>query len=251
MQQCTLLGVKVDAVEQQGLESHIVESVRGGDRELYAYVNVHAINIARKDVRFRRILNESRYSYCDGEGVRLGARILGSPLPRRVVLTYWIWDLCALFEREGITVFFLGGRPGVVDEAVDRLRERFPSLRIVGCHHGYFNKNGIENEKVLTLVEESAPDVLFVGFGMPLQEYWIEGNLRRLRAHAIFPAGSMIDYIAGRKRPAPPWMAEHGMEWVYRLLQEPGRLWRRYLIGNPSFLFGVLVERMRRHISHA
>ncbi len=246
MAECDVLGVFVDAIDQSDLEREIMESVKQDRQDVFAYVNVHAVNIAHEDTRFRHIINDARRAYCDGEGVRLGARILGQMLPRRIVLTYWIWDLCALFERQGISIFLLGGRPGVVDRACRRLREKYPALQIVGSHHGFFAKTGLENEKVLTMIEEAAPDVLFVGFGMPLQEYWIEGNFRRLRAHAILPAGSMIDYVAGIKRATPPWMANHGMEWLYRLLTEPGRLWRRYLIGNPKYLAAVLLQRIRQ-----
>jgi N-acetylglucosaminyldiphosphoundecaprenol N-acetyl-beta-D-mannosaminyltransferase len=86
---------------------------------------------------------------------------------------------------------------------------------------------------------------VFVGFGMPLQEYWIDDNREALRAGIVLPAGSMIDYIAGAKRQTPAWMANNGLEWLYRLAKEPRRLWRRYLIGNPLFLLRILVQRIR------
>ena len=251
MADCDILGVMVDAIDKDGLEREIADCVRLGRQSLFAYVNVHAVNIARRDVRFRRILNNAWRAYCDGEGVRLGARILGHALPPRIVLTYWIWDLCALFEKERMSLFLLGGRPGVVDRAAARLHARFPALRIAGSHHGFFAKTGLENEKILGMIEESSPDILFVCFGMPLQEYWIEANIGRLRTRAILPGGSMIDYIAGVKHPTPAWMANHGMEWLYRFLKEPARLWRRYLIGNPSYLAAVLAARMRKEDADA
>lgn len=246
MPKVNILGVDVNVIDTGGLHSAIVESVRRRRKDVYAYVNINAINIAQRDARFNAFLNRCHVVYCDGEGVRLGARILGFHLPPRIVLTYWIWDLCRLFETEQFSVFFLGATEQYVQEAVGRVRERFPSIRIVGSHHGYFTKTGSESEKVIEMIEQADPDILIVGFGMPTQEFWIEENLDRLPARVILPAGSMIDYTAGRKGLAPKWMANHGMEWVYRFFQEPGRLWKRYLIGNPSFMFRILLELLRK-----
>jgi N-acetylglucosaminyldiphosphoundecaprenol N-acetyl-beta-D-mannosaminyltransferase len=241
-----ILGVRVDAIGKADLERSLVDAVRSDARKVFAYVNVHAVNLARIDSRFRRFLDAADVVYCDGEGVRLGARILGQLLPPRIVLTHWIWDLCALFEREGISVFFLGASNEVSSKAVAEVHRRFPRLRIAGSHHGYFTKSGPENEQIIAAISAARPDVLFVGFGMPLQEYWLEDNLERLTARAVLPAGSMIDYVAGVKRTPPAWMSNHGLEWLHRLVKEPRRLWRRYLIGNPQYLFGILIERWKQ-----
>ncbi len=246
MSKVDILGVQVDVIDTEGLHRAIAESIRAGRRDVYAYVNIHAVNIARADDRFRRFLNHAHVVYCDGEGVRLGGKVLGYHLPPRVVLTYWIWDLCALCERENFSVFFLGSTEQFVREAVERVRRRFPALRVAGWHHGYFAKKGKESDEVIERVTQARPDILIVGFGMPMQEFWIEENLERLRAHVILPAGSVIDYAAGRKGLAPKWMAQHGMEWLYRFFQEPRRLWRRYLLGNPSFMYHIVLERCRK-----
>jgi N-acetylglucosaminyldiphosphoundecaprenol N-acetyl-beta-D-mannosaminyltransferase len=243
MLECTILGVTVDEVTQEGVEERILGSVRQKRKDVYSYVNIHAVNLAYQYPRFRRILNAAWTTYCDGEGVRLGARILGFHLPRRIVLSYWVWRLCEIFERENVSIFLLGSRAENVALASTILSARFPRLRIAGYHHGYFDKSSVENDGVLAMIEHEKPDVLFVGFGMPLQEYWIEENLERIRAAAILSCGSMIDYVAGVKPLTPTWMANHGLEWLYRLLREPGRLWRRYLIGNPLFLLRVLSEK--------
>lgn len=246
MPKVNILGVSVNIIDTDGLHAAISESIERKRKDLYAYVNINAINIARRNERFRGILNSSHIVYCDGEGVRLGAKVLGHHLPPRVVLTYWIWELCSLFEEKGFSVFFLGSTGQYVREAVERVRQRFPRIKIAGSHHGYFDKQGKENDAVLQMIQDARPDVLIVGFGMPMQEFWIEENFDRLAAHVILPAGSMIDYTAGRKGLAPRWMANHGMEWLFRLLQEPGRLWKRYLIGNPLFMVRILWEVVRK-----
>ncbi len=246
MPKVDILGVRVDVIDTDGLHDAIAESVKRQRKDVYAYVNINAINIARSDERFKNFLNRSHIVYCDGEGVRLGGRILGYHLPPRVVLTYWIWELCDFFEKENLSVFFLGATEQYVKEAVERVQQRFPKLNIVGFHHGYFEKKGGESDTVIEMIREAKPHILIIGFGMPLQELWIAENLARLSANVILPAGSMIDYTAGRKGLAPKWMANHGMEWLYRFFQEPGRLWKRYLIGNPAFMFNALLESLRK-----
>jgi N-acetylglucosaminyldiphosphoundecaprenol N-acetyl-beta-D-mannosaminyltransferase len=245
MNDVRVLGVRVDVIDREGLERSILSNVHNGTPRVYAYVNVHAINIARRDDHFRNFLNSAAVTYCDGEGVRLGARLLGKRLPRRTVLTYWVWDLCRLMERDGLSVYLLGGRSDVVARAVQILGQKLQHLKIAGYHHGYFIKAGEESRKVVEEINNSGADVLFVGFGMPLQEHWINDHLGFLRSPIILPSGSMIDYVAGEKKPTPSWLAHAGFEWLYRLWREPRRLWRRYLIGNPLFLFRILSQRIR------
>ena len=245
MDELRLLDVRVDQIDEPGLERSIISNVGSGSSRLYAYVNVNAVNLARNDRRFREIINGASVVYCDGEGVRLGARLLGRRLPPRTVLTYWVWNLCALMEERGLSVFLLGAREPVVNKAAAVLRERYPKLRLAGWHHGFFEKQGEESRKVVEVINRASPDLLFVGFGMPLQEYWIEENLGLLRPRIVLPAGSMIEYIAGEKKLTPTWMANSGLEWFYRLLREPRRLWKRYLLGNPLFILRVVGQRIR------
>lgn len=245
MPKIDIAGVNVDAIDRAGLEGAITDCVRSQAKAVVAYANINAINLARKDEEFRKFLNGASLLYCDGEGVRVGARILGSTLPHRVALTRWIWELCALCEREGFTVFFLGGTREVLDKAVANVKETFPALSIVGSHHGYFQKVGSESDAVAEMINNVKPNLLFVGFGMPTQEYWIGRNFERLKAHVILPAGSMLEYVARVKGVAPAWMSGIGLEWLYRLIQEPQRLWKRYLIGNPGFILQVLIQRLK------
>jgi N-acetylglucosaminyldiphosphoundecaprenol N-acetyl-beta-D-mannosaminyltransferase len=241
----SLLGVRVDELDRESLEKTILDSRINGQSKVFAYVNVHAVNIACNDARFREIINRASVTYCDGEGVRLGGKILGWQLPERTVLTYWIWNLLPLLQAHGMSVYFLGGREEVVRRAVEVVRGKFPGLKIAGWHHGYFAKEGEESAAVVREINAASPDVLFVGFGMPVQEYWIDRYQPDLRVAVVLPSGSMIDYVAGMKRIAPAWMANNGLEWLHRLGREPRRLWRRYLIGNPLFFFRVLGQRLR------
>jgi N-acetylglucosaminyldiphosphoundecaprenol N-acetyl-beta-D-mannosaminyltransferase len=240
----TILGVRVDPCESQGLLDDIATSIRQRRSDVYAYVNVHALNLAWSMPEFRAFLNSSHRVYCDGEGVRWAARVLGSGLPSRIALTYFFWDICREAEQSGFSMFLLGSHEDRLRGVVERIRVRHPGLKVMGTHNGFFEKNGPSSDAVLELIQAAKPDLLFIGFGMPLQESWIAANRARITVPAIFPCGSMIEYASGRKKHAPAWMSSHGMEWIYRLFQEPGRLWKRYLIGNPLFLLRVLRQRL-------
>jgi N-acetylglucosaminyldiphosphoundecaprenol N-acetyl-beta-D-mannosaminyltransferase len=239
-----LLGVRLDDIGKADLELEILDGAARHKKGLYAYLNIHVVNQASRNPRLSRILESADRVYCDGEGVRWGARILGKTLEPRIVLTYWGWDLCASCASRGLSVYLLGATADSSRRAVDALRQRYPSLTIAGNHHGYFGKGGEENDRVVESINAAHPDLLFVGFGLPLQEYWIEENMPRLSVGSILPCGSMIDYMSGLRPVAPAWMARNGLEWMYRLYHEPRRLWRRYLLGNPLFLTRVILERL-------
>jgi len=243
MQSEGVLGVRIDPWESEGLLNAITKSVHERKGDVFAYANTHALNLAWTRPEFRAFLNSAHAVYCDGEGVRLAARLLGKRLPRRIALTYFFWEICREAERLGYSLFLLGSQEEHLRDAVQRVRARYPGIHIAGTHHGYFAKSGAESEAIVRMIQTAKPDILFVGFGMPLQEDWIRANRERISAPAILPCGSMIEYASGRKTLAPAWMSNHGLEWVYRLFQEPGRLWKRYLLGNPLFLFRVLRQR--------
>jgi N-acetylglucosaminyldiphosphoundecaprenol N-acetyl-beta-D-mannosaminyltransferase len=139
----------------------------------------------------------------------------------------------------------LGGKEEIVRKAAENLKKAYPRLNVAGIQHGYFAKRGEESDRIVEQVNTARPNILFVCFGMPEQEHWVRENLDRLNPNMILFGGSTIDYAAGKKRVAPVWMRSAGLEWFFRLMQEPRRLWKRYLLGNPLFMGRVLVQRIR------
>jgi N-acetylglucosaminyldiphosphoundecaprenol N-acetyl-beta-D-mannosaminyltransferase len=162
-----------------------------------------------------------------------------------------MWQLAQFAQAQGLSLFLLGAKPGVADQAAERLRQQFPDLRIVGRHHGYFDKTPghPDNVTVLQQIDTARPDILIVGFGMPTQEQWLKDNWGQLNVKVALTGGAVFDYVSKNLARGPRWMTDHGLEWLARLLIEPRRLWRRYLIGNPVFLWRVLMQRfgLRRY----
>jgi N-acetylglucosaminyldiphosphoundecaprenol N-acetyl-beta-D-mannosaminyltransferase len=235
-----LLGVSIDPLTATSLNERVEKILQNGSKCTAAYVHVHGINLAYDDRTLANFFNNAEITYCDGEGVRLGAKLLGHRIPERIALTDWIWDLLRICEKRGAGVYLLGSRREVVEEASQRIREKFPRLKLLGWHHGYFEKEGPASETIVEEINRLRPDVLFVGFGMPTQENWLRRYRDRLNVNLVLTAGSCFDYVSGRKRRCPRWMARHGLEWLYRLLQEPRRLFKRYVLGNPLFMIRIL-----------
>jgi N-acetylglucosaminyldiphosphoundecaprenol N-acetyl-beta-D-mannosaminyltransferase len=243
-----VLGVGVDPITVDELHAEIARLVRAGRLGLVLNVNAHCLNLCNKDAALRDSLNGADVVFCDGAGVMLAARMLGGRIPARITYAAWIWRLADFAAAEGFSLYFLGARPGVAQEAARRLRERYPGLRIVGIRHGYFDHSAgsAENEAILEEINAAAPDILLVGLGMPLQEVWLTQNRQRLDAGVALSGGAAFDYASRRVRRGPRLLTESGLEWLARLVQEPRRLWRRYLLGNPLFLLRVLRQLLRK-----
>lgn len=242
-----VLGVAIDALTVDELHQAMRQAVQRRWRVTVLHVNAHGLNLACAHPWLQTYLNEVELVICDGKGVQFAAGWLGGHLPARITYADWMWRLAPFAETEGMSLYFLGGRPGVAQGAADRLRERCPNLRIAGCHHGYFDKTrlGTENQRVLAEVNRADPDILIVGFGMPLQERWLMVNRPALQARVVLAGGAVFDYLSGTLARGPDWMTQNGLEWLARLWIEPRRLWRRYLLGNPQFLCRVLRQKLR------
>jgi len=208
--------------------------------------NVYSFNLAYEQAWLRDFFNQADIVRLDGAGVRLGAWILGYQTSSRMTWADFAWDLAKFAALRDFTFFFLGARPGVADKAAANLKARFPDLRILGTHHGYFDKTpgSAENEAVIDQINAVKPNILIVGFGMPKQERWLLENWERIDANITLTGGAVFDYISGELRRAPRWMTDNGLEWLGRLLIEPRRLWKRYIIGNPLFMWRVLKQRL-------
>jgi N-acetylglucosaminyldiphosphoundecaprenol N-acetyl-beta-D-mannosaminyltransferase len=242
-----ILGVKVDMVSLDDLLGYILHIVQGRKKAIISNVNIHAINIANELEWFRNFINHSHLVFCDGFGVKWAANFLYGKELQRFTPPDWFGRLAEECAKQRISIFFLGTRQNIIERAAAVLNEKYPELKIVGIHHGFFNKDASssENQEVLDIINRLCPDILVVGFGMPSQEKWILDNWGQLQVHVVIPVGAFFDYLAGEVVRAPHWMTEHGLEWLGRLIIEPHRLWKRYIVGNPLFLWRVLLQKLK------
>jgi len=217
----------------------------GGPRRVM-YVNAHVLNQSQERPELRTALRDADLVYCDGYGVRVAAKALDLPVPHRMTGADWIWSLADLCERSGRSVYLLGSEPGIAREACARLSRRHPSLRIAGAHHGFFEVGSNHAERVVEDINARRPDILLVGMGTPKQELWVQRYAALLEVDVLWTVGALFDYVSGRVPRAPAWLADNGLEWIFRLGVEPQRMWRRYLLGNPMFLSRVAAQASAR-----
>jgi N-acetylglucosaminyldiphosphoundecaprenol N-acetyl-beta-D-mannosaminyltransferase len=214
----------------------------GGTPQQVSFVNPACVNIAASHRGYRRVLARAGLVLPDGIGIKIGSDLLGTPLKQNVNGTDLFPRLCEMLQARGASVFLLGGQAGVADSVAAEIARRWPGLRVAGTRHGYFS--AAEEGAVAEQVKASGAEVLLVARGVPAQDLFIDRHLPLLGVTLAMGVGGLFDFVSGRIPRAPLWMRETGFEWVYRLLQEPGRMWRRYLVGNFSFLVRVCMQRL-------
>ena len=242
MQKVTLRGIDFDNVT---MEESVVLAERSltEERQTVIYTpNAEIAQIAAEQEDFRKILNRADILLPDGAGIVLASEILKKPLKEKVAGVDFGEQMLALAEKNGYSVFFLGGKPGIADLAAQKKKAQYPNLSIVGTQHGYYKKEGIENDAVLQKINESGAQILFVCLGAPLQEKWIDENKNRLSsAKLIMGLGGTLDVFAETVRRAPKIFIRARLEWFYRLLKEPKRIGRTMKL--PKYIIGAYREK--------
>jgi len=205
-----------------------------------AVVNAAKIVAAGRDEKLRRVLAQADLVTADGMSVVWASHALGHPLKQRVTGIDLFERLVEHAARRGLSVYFLGARDEAVRGLVERFTSRHPDLRLAGYRNGYFQPS--ESIAIAETIRRSEADFLFVAMGSPAQEYWIASNLGRTGARFALGVGGSFDHLGGLARRAPEWMRRIGLEWLYRFSREPRRLWRRYLIGNTTFVWLIVKQ---------
>lgn len=210
---------------------------------LIFFMNANNYNISQKDSVYNSYLHEADLVLNDGIGIELGAKLFGVRLKEDMNGS----DFSPVFLQEvrdrGLKVFLLGASPNVAATAADVLSRQIPGLIFSGTQNGYFK----DSDEVIREINQSGTDVLLVGMGVPLQEKWITEQSHKIEARIIIAIGAYLDFAAGNVKRAPKWIRNLRMEWLFRLVMEPRRLWKRYLIGNIMFFIYILKNRLRFH----
>jgi N-acetylglucosaminyldiphosphoundecaprenol N-acetyl-beta-D-mannosaminyltransferase len=214
--------------------------------------NAHHIVMLQKDADFRKVYQQARWVVPDGVSLLWAARFLSMPLSGRVNGTDLLESLCAMSANLGLKVFFLGGRPAAAQKAAAVLQQRHPTLEInTYCPPYGFHTDPQEQERISAAIRAAAPDLLFVGLGAPKQELWIANHYQALNVPVSLGIGVSFELVSGMVTRAPQWMQNVGLEWFFRLLMEPRRLWQRYLLGNIIFMGLVLKQKTRAIVRQA
>ena len=241
-----LFDIQVHTAPPADLLRRILDFTEDTRPHRVTYVNAHVLNQSFSNPALRHALQASDLVYCDGYGVRLAARLIGRPVPYRMTGADWIWGVASLCQASGQSLYLLGSDPGASSDAAAALQRWYPRLNVLGTHHGYFEPGSPHSDRVLEHISEHRPDILLVGMGTPQQELWVDRHFDRIEAGVVWTVGALFDYLAGRTPRAPHWLSDNGLEWIFRLAVEPRRMWRRYLLGNPAFLYRVWQERRSR-----
>lgn len=243
----TLLGIPID---RKSLTDMVQESMYAVDRKItqrvFACANPHSLVVAQQDADFHSALTHADFVVVDGVGASLMARFVGIQIGPRITGTdYFLGVLNALQQRGGGRVFFFGSSQHVLNLIAQRFARDFPSLTLCGALSPPFGTwNEMENHRMVQAINDAQPDVLWVGMTAPKQEKWVEANRRQLTVPIIGSIGAVFDFYAGTYSRAPKWVCDIGLEWAYRFILEPRRMWRRNFVSAPKFVWLVL----RHHI---
>ena len=239
MERCKILGLQIDLVDMEAALKTIETLVAAREPTCVVTADASMVVIAREDPELQAIIERAALVTADGAGLLWAARLFGKPIRTRVSGVDLVERVVERSAAGGPKVYFLGASPGVADKAADNLRARFPGARIVGTQHGYFGPD--EEPDVVRGIRDAAPDVLFVAFGIPKQEKFIDRHKAEMDVPVSIGVGGSFDVHSGSVRRAPNWMQNAGMEWLFRLMQNPGKM--RKVMMLPEFV--LLAFRVR------
>jgi N-acetylglucosaminyldiphosphoundecaprenol N-acetyl-beta-D-mannosaminyltransferase len=243
-----LFGLHFTASTLEHVRTHLLDELAAGRRSLVITANIDHLVRLRRHPELLDVYLAADLVLPDGMPVVWGSRLVGGTLAERITGVDLMGALLEGLARDGRSVFLLGSTDQTLSGAATALTERFPGIRLAGSHHGFFGPD--EDHDVIEAINASGAEALFVGMGSPRQEQWAAAHARTLAAPLLVCVGGSIDVLAGVRSRAPGWVRGVGMEWSYRLMQEPGRLWKRYLIDDAAFVPILAHEWGARHPHH-
>jgi len=235
-----IANIPIHLLTVNDLHHGIEKTVINNEKRLFLHANARLIELANTQEKWLQDFfnNEVEYVLCDGSGVQLAARLTGQRVPQKIAYNIWVWNFIRFAVQKKLSVYFLGAKETTLLGAIKKSKEFAPEINIVGHHHGFFDKkkNSPQNRIVLEHIRKANPDILMVGFGMPVQERWIKENFDQLEAKCIFSCGGAFDFISGNKTVAPAIFRKLYLEWLFRFMLEPSRLFSRVTVSNMTFL---------------
>lgn len=214
------------------------------------FANANNLNIAYDNRKLAKHYQECDSVFADGSGILFASLLKSNKIVENINGTDMLPRLCEALEQGEESIFLFGSEPGISEQAANNLKQTYPALRIAGTHHGFINSE-IDNQKIINKINNSKASILLIAMGTPLQENWLSQFESRINVPIKLSVGGLFDFYAHKVSRAPTKMRSLGIEWIWRMIQEPNRMWRRYLVGNPLFLFRVLKEVYRQNFKHS
>lgn len=241
-----ICGIKIDSIDMAQAIAIVDQLVIEKQKSFLVTPNVDHIVSMQSDNEFWAIANKAVLVLPDGMPIIWAARWLGTPFKEKISGSDLFPKICKLAAEKNYKVYFLGGRDGAAAKSAHILKIKYPGLQVVGtyCPSLGFEKDDIENQKIINMIKKTKPDILFVGLGAPKQEKWIYKYKNQYQVPLSIGIGVSFEFISGIVKRAPKWMQDVGLEWFWRLMMEPVRLWKRYLIDDPIFFWLIFKQKM-------
>lgn len=233
-------GIYLDIITMDETIEQISKIINNREIVQHVVVNVAKLVYAQKDEKLKNIINSCRLINVDGAGIILGAKLLGINIPERVAGIDLMEKLIEYSSKNSYKIYFFGAKEEVISKVVEIYQKKYPDIKIAGYRNGYYSEQ--EEELIVKDIKESKADILFVAMGSPKKEMFLNKYVEEMQVPFVMGVGGSFDVVAGKTKRAPALMQKFGFEWLYRLFQEPGRMWKRYLYTNIEFLFLILKE---------
>ena len=243
MQRIEVLGCPMDVASMDDTVETIRSAISAGQFTQHVVVNVAKLVNMRNDAQLKESVHSCDIINIDGMGVVLGARFLGHAVPERVAGVDLFHELLKMSQANKFSVFLLGAKDDVVSKATSTVLGLYPGLKVAGYHHGYFWD---DEAALVEKIRASGAKLLFVAITSPKKENFINRWRDQLGVDFVMGVGGTFDVVAGKVKRAPKWMQQYGLEWLYRVIQEPGRMWKRYLTTNVKFAWLLIKEKCKR-----
>jgi N-acetylglucosaminyldiphosphoundecaprenol N-acetyl-beta-D-mannosaminyltransferase len=242
-----IFGVNIHNISFEETIELIKEYLEGNTLKTIYTPNTEIVMTAKEDNDLKDLLNDGDLIIPDGIGLIYGSKIRHKPLKERVTGYDISIKMLEIANENNYSIYLLGGKDGVAEDAVRRIQSDYPNVRIAGFHHGYFKgshlglSNEPDEEEIIECINKSAPDIIFVGLGFPKQELWIDANKNKLKGKVIIGNGGVMDILAGNSKRAPEIFIKLGLEWFYRLIKDPSRIKRQMAL--PKFMIQVILNK--------
>lgn len=229
-----IMNTYVNAISMQETIEEIEKIILSRKTTQHVVINASKVNLMENDLELRRIVNSCPLINADGASIVWAAKKFNIPVKERVTGCDLFQELVAVAASKGYKIYLFGAKEEVVKRVKEIFEDKYPDIQIVGYRNGYFTE--ADEPDIVKQMSESGADMMFVAFSSPKKEYWVNKYINQLNIPFVMGVGGSFDVVAGITDRAPVWMQKHGLEWFYRFIQEPRRMWKRYIVGNFKFV---------------